>query len=206
MAEQIPAVQQNRAVRAGAKIYSPLILVGGWLQPAVLLGVRLLWGAAFILAGWGKLQHLDRVGQFFANLHIPAPHAQAAFVACVEFFGGIFIALGLGTRLAAVFLAGAMIGAIHFSEHVSFFPPPKQTAAVVATGTDTAATTTEAKKEDDEVPPAIFDDPSAVIAVKPMSYLTVSLLLLAFGPGAVSLDALLKKCCGKQAPALDRPA
>jgi hypothetical protein len=42
--------------------------------------------------------------------------------------------------------------------------------------------------------------------VKPVSYLTVSLLLLAFGPGLISIDALIKKRFGTPTQALGERA
>ena len=74
------------------------------LQPALLLLIRLFWGWQFAITGYGKLQHLPRVAAFFASLHLPAPMATAAFVACVELFGGILLAIGALSRLNALVL------------------------------------------------------------------------------------------------------
>ena len=62
--------------------------------------------------GLGKLQHLDRVVEFFRSLGIPAPELQAPFVACVELFGGALLVAGLATRFVAVPLAATMLVAI----------------------------------------------------------------------------------------------
>jgi putative oxidoreductase len=70
----------------------------------LLLLIRLYWGWQFAQTGWGKLQHLDRVSQFFATLGLPAPGPTALFVALVEFVGGILFALGLGSRLVSLVL------------------------------------------------------------------------------------------------------
>lgn len=80
-----------------------------WL-PSLL--ARLVIGAVFIQAGWGKLHHLDKTAQFFKSLGIPAPELQAPFVASVEWAGGILILLGLFTRIAALPLIGTMVVAI----------------------------------------------------------------------------------------------
>ena len=76
-----------------------------WIGP---LAVRLVIGAAFILTGWGKLHNLDGVTEFFTELGIPMPHANAVFVSLVELVGGALLVLGLGTRIAAAFLIGTM--------------------------------------------------------------------------------------------------
>ncbi|HEY6179269.1 MAG TPA: DoxX family protein [Kofleriaceae bacterium] len=76
-----------------------------WLGP---LAVRVVIGLAFVMTGWGKLHHLGDVTEFFTTLHIPMPHANAVFVASVEFVGGLLLIVGLGTRIAALFLIGVM--------------------------------------------------------------------------------------------------
>ncbi len=69
---------------------------------------RLTVGLVFIGTGWGKLHHLGDVTDFFASLHIPAPGFNARLAAGTEFFGGIALLVGLGTRLAALPLAFTM--------------------------------------------------------------------------------------------------
>ena len=71
------------------------------LRSPLLLAIRLFWGWQFAVTGWGKLHHLDRVADFFTSLGLPAPHAMAAFVGGVEFFGGLLLAAGLGSRLVS---------------------------------------------------------------------------------------------------------
>jgi putative oxidoreductase len=73
---------------------------------------RLTVGIVFIGTGWGKLHSLDKVTQFFTDLGIPMPGFNARVTACTEFFGGILILLGLGTRLVALPLAFTMVIAI----------------------------------------------------------------------------------------------
>jgi putative oxidoreductase len=69
-------------------------------------------GLVFVTTGWGKLQNLDRVIEFFRSLGIPAPELQAPFVAATELSCGLLLVLGLGTRFAAVPLAITMVVAI----------------------------------------------------------------------------------------------
>jgi len=49
-----------------------------WFPPAL---TRLTLGVVFMGTGWGKLHSLDKVTEFFAQLHIPAPFFNAALVA-----------------------------------------------------------------------------------------------------------------------------
>ena len=81
----------------------------GFLGPLV---ARFVVGVTFLLTGWGKLHSLDRVTQFFTDLHIPAPAFQAVLVSSMEFLGGIAILLGLFTRFFSVGLLITMIVAI----------------------------------------------------------------------------------------------
>jgi putative oxidoreductase len=80
-----------------------------FLGPAL---ARLTVGVVFIGTGWGKLHSLPQVTEFFASLHIPAPAFQARLAASTEFFGGILVLVGLGTRLASLPLAFTMVVAI----------------------------------------------------------------------------------------------
>jgi putative oxidoreductase len=65
-----------------------------------------------MLNGWGKLHRLHDVAEFFAALHIPAPHFNAALVASTECFGGALLLVGLLTRIAAIPLIISMAVAI----------------------------------------------------------------------------------------------
>jgi putative oxidoreductase len=81
------------------------------LQSPLLLVVRLIWGWQFTLTGWGKLQHLSHVRDFFASLGIPAPGITAPAIATLEFVGGILLIVGLATRLTGLLLACNMLTA-----------------------------------------------------------------------------------------------
>jgi putative oxidoreductase len=83
-------------------------LVSG-LQSPFLLCVRLYWGWQLAQSGWGKLHNLSKVTEFFTSLNLPMPAQMAVFISCLEFFGGIFLALGLLSRLTALALTINMI-------------------------------------------------------------------------------------------------
>lgn len=74
--------------------------------------IRLVIAVVFISSGYGKLTDLDKVTEFFTELGIVAPRLNAVVVASTEFFGGLCIAVGLATRLAALPLAMTMVVAI----------------------------------------------------------------------------------------------
>ena len=80
-----------------------------WFAPLL---ARLAVGIVFLTTGWGKLHNLSQVTDYFTELHIPAPHAQAILVATTEFLGGLCLTVGLFTRLAALPLSVTMVVAI----------------------------------------------------------------------------------------------
>jgi putative oxidoreductase len=79
------------------------------LQPPFLLFVRLYWGWQLMQSGWGKLHNLANVIDFFMSLNLPYPAQTAVFISIVELFGGIFLALGLLSRMTALVLTINMI-------------------------------------------------------------------------------------------------
>jgi len=81
----------------------------GWLAP---LFARITVGWVFLWSGWGKLNNLPQVTENFIGWGIPLPHILTPFVAGVEFCGGLFLLLGLLTRISAGALGIVMIVAI----------------------------------------------------------------------------------------------
>src|SRR5260370_30276627 len=92
-----------------------------YLQSPFLLFVRLYWGWQLAQSGWGKLHHLSGVAEYFGTLGLPVPAQMAAFIACVEFFGGIFLALGLLSRITGLVLTVNMAMAYVFGDHDALF-------------------------------------------------------------------------------------
>src|SRR5271170_4680599 len=89
-------------IELARKGYGYLIFGASHLQSAFLLGVRLVWGYELFEAGSGKLLHIDKPIAYFSSLGIPFPVENAYLVGCTEMFGGIFLALGLLSRLTAI--------------------------------------------------------------------------------------------------------
>jgi putative oxidoreductase len=80
-----------------------------FLAPALL---RVTLGVVFVQSGWGKLNDLERITGFFTELGIPAPGFNAVLASSTEFFGGLLILVGLGSRLVSLPLAFVMVVAI----------------------------------------------------------------------------------------------
>jgi putative oxidoreductase len=133
------------------------------LQSPLLLAIRLYWGWQFAQDGWGKLTHLARVAGFFASLNLPAPGATAAFVASVEFFGGILFLAGIASRLVSLILFVNM------------------TMAYLSVPDDRVNFS------------HILSNPSDFYGASPYTYWFAALLILILGPGWFALDTLIAR-------------
>lgn len=69
------------------------------------LVARLAIAAIFVHGGWSKLGSLDATAGYIASKGLPAAELGAIFAASLELVGGLAVALGLGTRWAALALA-----------------------------------------------------------------------------------------------------
>ncbi|HZD95616.1 MAG TPA: DoxX family protein [Candidatus Sulfotelmatobacter sp.] len=104
-----------------AVLYDWLIRIANSLQSPFLLLVRLFWGWQFWQSGWAHLNNMQKFVEFFEGLGIPAPSLNAHFVAVLEAGGGILLALGLGSRLIALLLAGDMFVAFVTADREALF-------------------------------------------------------------------------------------
>lgn len=145
--------------------------VVGAIRPLAPFLTRVVLGVSFIQTGYGKLGSLDDVASFFAQLGIPLPYANAAFIASVELFGGIALVLGLWTNLAAALLSSTMVVAILTAERQSLL------GAITGNG-DKA-----------------FSD------ILPLMFLLPLVWLVAFGAGPLSLDRLLSRLFARSSAA-----
>ena len=144
-----------------AALYQYFSKSASWLQSPLLLLVRLYWGWQFMQTGWGKLQHLDRVIGFFPSLGIPFPGVQAPLVAGMEFFGGLLLILGLGSRIVGLILAFDMLVAYWTASRDALF--------------------------------SVFSNPGNFYGADPYTFLFASLMVLIFGAGLISLDAIIAR-------------
>lgn len=80
-----------------------------WAGPLV---ARVIVGYVFTLTGWSKLNNLPHMIQNFTEWGIPFPHILTPVTSGIEFFGGLFLILGLLTRLSSGALAVVMVVAI----------------------------------------------------------------------------------------------
>jgi len=143
------------------KLHSLFVTIACRLQSPFLAIVRLYWGWQIAQNGWGKLHNLAHVTEFFASLNLPAPGPTATFVATFEFLGGILLAIGLLSRIAALGLVIDMTTAYITADREAFL--------------------------------SFFADPGKFYNADPFIFLFIGLLILIFGPGKLSADALVRR-------------
>ncbi|MBI1301889.1 MAG: DoxX family membrane protein [Alphaproteobacteria bacterium] len=80
-----------------------------WAGPLL---ARLVVGYVFMLTGWAKLNNLPRMIELFTDWGIPFPHIMTPIASGIECFGGLFLILGLFTRISGGALAVVMAVAI----------------------------------------------------------------------------------------------
>ncbi len=108
--------------------YQALLFFGAFLKSPILLLLRIYWGTAFAIAGWGKLNEITPFVQFLTDLHFPFPTVMAYLAAATECIGGACLIVGFASRLVAIPLAITMIVA-YLTAHVEaveqIFSAPK---------------------------------------------------------------------------------
>lgn len=145
-----------------------LVHSGNWLQSLLLLIFRLNWGWQFYTTGQGKLENHAKVAEFFTSLNIPFPDANAWFVGGVEMIGGILLLLGFASRPVGLILAVNMI--------VAYLSVDDDRAKVLN----------------------ILKEPDKFLQADPFFFMLTALLVLAFGAGIFSVDAILARTVFKK--------
>lgn len=156
----------NSLIKIPCRLFGYLTLVSeAIVQPLILLAFRVYWGWQLHGTGVGKLENHEKIVEFFTSLNIPLPGLNAWFVGGVEYVGGILLLLGLFARPTAALVSVTML--------VAYISVPDDRAKLLG----------------------IFSDPEPFIAADPFFFLLTALLVLGFGPGKISLDWLLRRCC-----------
>lgn len=149
-------------------IYSFFLKIGSNLQSVFLLYMRLTWGHQLLLAGMDKLDHIKDTAIFFTKLNIPYPLFHAYSVGWFETIGGLFFILGFASRVISIPVIIIMFTALT-TAHIE---PLEQFK--------------------------FLTDPHTLVAQAPYPFLVTALLVFIFGPGRISLDALIKRWIEKQ--------
>ncbi|HZK79924.1 MAG TPA: DoxX family protein [Humisphaera sp.] len=145
--------------------YRGLTRLGVAIQSLVLLLLRLSWGFQAAESGYGHLTHVQKTLDFFVQLGIPMPLANVYISGTTELVGGILLMIGLGTRIISIPLIVNFIVAIASASHADIAAAFKNKG--LQAGWD-----------------QIVNDTA-------FPFLMLSLVMLAFGAGSISIDYLL---------------
>ncbi len=159
-----------------ARCYLGWIHALRYLQPVFLLLLRVLIGWGFVIAGTGKLAHPAAAAAQFADWGVPMPMVNAYAAGITETVCGALLILGFASRIITIPLIVTMVVA-YATAHKDVFD---------FTG--------------------IWDGPNAFWTVlngfvtafdaaPAFPYLIAALVVLLFGPGILSVDGLVKRCC-----------
>lgn len=129
--------------------------------PAAL--TRLVAGFAFLTSGRGKFENMENTVNYFTDLGIPFPEANAAFVAWLEYYGGMLLLVGALTRIVALLLSSTMVVALFSAHRDDLMQALGRTGEIGLS----------------DLPPFVL--------------LVFLLWLVVRGPGVLSIDALLKR-------------
>lgn len=139
--------------------------------PRSIVAVRLMAGSVFFWEGILKFVYENQGVGRFIKLGMPLPQATASFVGALEIVGGLFLVLGLGTRVFSIAFIIEMLVAVLSTKPRLFLGTSALPLPPVPPQTGLWAVLHEIRSEYAQLMSAVF-------------------LLLA-GPGPLSLDARL---------------
>lgn len=99
----------RRFIAIARRVYAGEITVLDRVRDAVFLVIRLYFGYKLVLSGWGKLANPDETTAYFRDLGIPLPELNVVMAGASELLGGLFLALGLASRVATLPVIGTMV-------------------------------------------------------------------------------------------------
>ena len=146
------------------RLYVKLIRYGTLVGPIVLLLLRLAWGWELAESGWNHLHDIDTMVARFTKWGVPFPHVNVYISGTFELVGGVLWMLGFATRLISI--------PMFFNFCVAYATASKGKIAALF--------------------PHFITNIDDVIDDAAFPFLITSLILLAFGPGLFSIDAILK--------------
>jgi putative oxidoreductase len=149
------------------RAYAPLIKFGSYLQSPALLLIRLAWGWELYTAGSAHLHNVAATAANFKDWGVPFPTLSVYVAGTTEAVGGILLMLGLFTRGIALPLI--------FNFLVAYLTASHKTVVGLFNGPDRLDSLTK------------FIDDAA------FPFLVTSILMLAFGPGKISLDYIFQR-------------
>lgn len=159
----LPLPNRSLPVRA----YDTFAAVFNWGQGPLMFLMRLYIGYQAIISGYGHLTHFQQTVKAFQGWNIPYPAFNVGLAGTTEIVGGGLFILGFAARLVAVPMTINFIVAILSVNLAS----PKYHHALMN----------------------IWQNQDVVLKDDAFPFLALSVLVLFYGPGWFSIDALLKR-------------
>jgi putative oxidoreductase len=156
-----------------AKSYGWLACGASLLKSPLLLVIRLYWGWQTSLSGYGHLTHVPDMIENFKKWHIPFPEVNVYLSGCTELVLGMFLLLGLASRIITIPLIVNFMVAYLTASHDTI----QQSLA------------------------AIFTKPDDFLTDTSFQFLFASVIVFVFGPGVFSLDWAIGRFCKKKSAA-----
>ncbi len=85
------------------------LILGNYLADWGMLVLRIALGAILVAHGRGKIKNIAGTSAWLGSVGFKPGKFWGPVVACVEFFGGISIILGLFTNFVALLIAGQFV-------------------------------------------------------------------------------------------------
>src|ERR1700730_9402900 len=149
--------------------YCSFVSVASAGQSVFLLLIRLYIGYQCAKAGYNHITHFQETVEAFRGWNIPMPKVNAVIAATTEMVGGTLLFLGLGARLIAVPLTVNFIVAflaVNLSdEHYR------------------------------QLLHNFWDNQDVLLKDTAFPFLVTSIIVLLFGPGLFSIDAIIRRNC-----------
>jgi putative oxidoreductase len=142
--------------------------IGDCARPVFLLLLRIYFGYQIVESGWAHLHNVAKTASYFTELGIPLPVLNVYLSAVTEVVGGSLVLIGLFSRLISIPLIVNFIVAIATAN----WEYPKYREMLLH------------PFRDDNFTNAVLHDTA-------FPFLAIAVLVLIFGPGKLSLDALL---------------
>jgi putative oxidoreductase len=159
-------MNQSSKLELIQRYHGYFLIAATFLQPAVLLALRLTWGWQLAESGYGHLTHYQQTVDAFRGWGVPMPEINVYISAFTEITGGVLLMLGLGARLFSIPLV--------FNFIVAYASASRDTFKELFQGM-------LQKGYDDFINDAAFP------------FLMLALIMIAFGPGKASIDYLLQR-------------
>ena len=150
------------------------------LQSAALLLVRLILAYTFFSPAMMKWSDMAATAGWFESMGIPLPTLNAYMAASTEMAGVVLLTLGLFSRLISIPLLVTMfvaIATVHGANGYHVISETLQWSDAYVNGEQVAGTVVFLQNGYENV----------------LNYIAMLLVILSFGPGKISIDAIIKK-------------